>query len=139
MGYRHNRKTYKLVFEDPELDGLVVRVKSTSVGNLLDIMGLLAMNVDDIRREDLSQLDHLFRSFAEALVEWNVEDDDGTPVPPTYEGVRGQDTDFVIDVIRVWYEALSGVPGPLPATSSDGGPSLEQSMPMEPRSPSPPR
>ena len=136
-GYVRKRRVYRLRFEDEELEGLVVKVRSTSVGGLLEFMGFLAMGTDDEpTAEDVAKVAALFEGFAEVLVEWNVEGEDGQPVPATLEGVRTQDADFVMDIMRVWFQAVTQPPAPLPATSSAGGPSAVPPLPMEPLSPS---
>jgi len=149
MGYKPKQKTYKLVFEDEELAGLTVKVKSASVGTLLEITGLLkglgSFDPDNITADDLPHLNKLFELFSDALVSWNVEEDVkdeetgevvARPVPPTLEGVKSQDADFIMGIISSWAAALASsasVPAPLAPRSSDGGRSLEASMPMETR------
>ena len=136
-GYVRKRRVYRLQFEDEELDGLVVKVRSASVGRLLEFMRFLAgLSGDDLTADDVEKFAGLFESFADVLQEWNVEDEDGRPVPATLEGVRSQDGDFVMDIMRVWFQAVTQPPAPLPATSSAGGPSAAPPLPMEPLSPS---
>jgi len=136
-GYVRKRRVYRLRFEDEELDGLVVKVRSASVGRLLEFMRFLAgLSDDDLTTDDVEKFAGLFESFAEVLQEWNVQDEAGEPVPATLEGVRSQDGDFVMDIMRVWFQAVTQPPAPLPATSSAGGPSAAPPLPMEPLSPS---
>jgi len=136
MGYTPKRRVFRLRFEDEEYDGLVVKVRSTSVGRLLEFMGFLAMDTDDLTPADVEKITGLFEAFAEVLAEWNVETEDGEPVPATLDGVRTQDADFVMAIMRVWFQAVTQPPAPLPATSSAGGPSAVPPLPMEPLSPS---
>jgi len=137
VGYVRKRRVYRLRFEDEELDGLVVKVRSASVGRLLEFMRFLAgLSGDDLTADDVEKFAGLFESFADVLQEWNVEDEDGRPVPATLEGVRSQDGDFVMAIMRVWFQAVTQPPAPLPATSSAGGPSAVPPLPMEPLSPS---
>ena len=136
-GYTRKRRVYRLRFEDEELDGLVVKVRSASVARLLEFMRFLAgLSGDDLTADDVERLAGLFESFAEVLQEWNVQDEAGEPVPATLEGVYTQDADFVMDIMRVWFQAVTQPPAPLPATSSAGGPSAAPPLPMEPLSPS---
>ena len=136
-GYVRKRRVYRLRFEDEELDGLVVKVHSTNVQRLLEFMRFLAgLSGDDLTADDVEKFAGLFESFADVLQEWNVEDEDGRPVPATLEGVRSQDGDFVMDIMRVWFQAVTQPPAPLPATSSAGAPSAAPPLPMEPLSPS---
>lgn len=106
-GYRHKAKTYKLTFDD--YPGLEVVTKSASI-NVLSKMMRLAVEVDgvgtdDLTAEDIDKMDELYAGFAKALVSWNLEDEDGTPVPTTVEGVRDQDPDFILSIIMSWAEA----------------------------------
>jgi len=135
-GYRPSRRTFRLRFEDDQYDGLVVKVRSTSVGRLLEVMELLALDIEALTAEDVQRFAGVFDALAEVLVEWNVEDDVGQPVPATLDGIKHQDIDFVMDILMVWFQALVQAPAPLPATSSAGGPSAVPPLPMEPLSPS---
>ena len=127
MGYRRQRKVYKLVFADPDMDGLVVRVRSVSVGTFFALA----------KADQQDAIEGLLDVFADALVDWNLEDDEGEPVPASLDGVRSQDVDFLMPIMRAWVDAIRQVPGPLGNGSSGGGRSLEASLPMEVRSPSP--
>ena len=140
-GYVPKRRVFRLRFEDEEYDGLVVKVRSTNVQRLLEFMRFLAgLSDDDLTAEDVERFAGLFESFAEVLEEWNVLHADGPnkgqPVPATLEGIQTQDADFVMDIMRVWFQAVTQPPAPLPATSSAGGPSAVPPLPMEPLSPS---
>jgi len=135
-GYVRKRRVYRLRFEDEELDGLVVKVRSTSVGRLLEFMGFLTMDTDDLTPADVERITGLFEAFAEVLTEWNVETEQGEPVPATLDGVRTQDADFVMAIMRVWFQAVTTAPAPLAPPSSAGAPSVVPPLPMEPLSPS---
>lgn len=124
MGYRPVRKIYSLRFAD-EYEGLVVKARSATVEQFLEMQGL-ASNDDADKAVDATA--DLLKRFADFLVEWNVEDDDGTPVPATYEGVLRQDFDFVNMIIWAWMEALASVDSPLSNGSSAGDNSLELSL-----------
>lgn len=137
MGYTPKRRIYRLVFDDEEYDGLVVKVRSTSVGQLLEFMEFLTMDTDSPSPDDVARIHGLFEAFAEVLAEWNVETDDGQPVPATLDGVKTQDAPFILAILRVWFGAVMTVPGPLPTASSNGAPSAAPSLPMEPLSPNP--
>jgi hypothetical protein len=132
-GYRPERRVYRLRFEDPGMSGLVVRARSAPVGQFMGLVQLADQAKASV--EDVKRIDELFRGFADCLLEWNLEDDDGQPVPPTIEGLYGQDMDFALTIIFAWIEGIVGVTGPLGNSSSDGGRSEELSIPMEPLSP----
>lgn len=120
MGYQ--RKIYKLVFDDPEMNGLEVRARSVSIGAM--------RKVQETNDEFL-----MMELFSKALVSWNLEDD-GVPVPATLEGLQDQDADLVLAIVGAWMGTIAGVPdaSPLDDASNSGKPSLEASIPMEPLS-----
>lgn len=135
MGYDRKAKAtlYKLVFEDPQFEGLEITTRSTSMDGLMGIAGLADMVDGKFTASDLAELRPLFERFVSCVVEWNLEDD-GVPVPVTTEALLEQDTDFVMATVMAWTEAITGVPAPLGETSNGGGQSLAGSIPMEPLS-----
>jgi hypothetical protein len=134
-------KIYRLHFEEHELSGLVVEVKPSSVGVLLDTADLASLaqhfkgiSLNSLTNEDIEKigkLRQLFDAFGDSLVSWNVGSDDDTPVPATREGVYSQDIDFIMTVITAWAEAVGGVSGPLENESNGGQPSPVAYLPME--------
>jgi hypothetical protein len=120
MGFKHQAKVYRLVFDDPALAGLEVRARSLSIGELRD--------------DDTSVLE----AFAKALDSWNLEDEGGEPLPPTLETLESYpDIDFINALSAAWLNAVAGVDDELGKGSDSGRPSLEESaIPMEPLSPS---
>lgn len=136
MGYQRSKKIFKLVFEDPELDGLVVRMRSVSLGRLMKLMKVANVTPGKkMSAEDMAVVDEILQMFAKALVGWNLEEEDEEtkevrPVPATPEGVYSQDLDFVIEIITAWVEALAGVSAPLGKDSPSGETFPEGSLPM---------
>ncbi|MCZ4509948.1 hypothetical protein O3Q52_17435 [Streptomyces sp. ActVer] len=124
MGYRPKRKIYTLEFEDPEFNGLEVKIRGLNTGQMLDI---------DTARDDGDDAAILgmLQLMADQLLEWNVEDDDGQPVPATFEGIRTQELAFNWAIIDAWQNAVAGVSAPLDGESTDGDPLLAASIPME--------
>jgi hypothetical protein len=129
MGFRPPRKIYALDFTGTEFEGLEVKMRGVTVGEELEQDALKGK--DGFGR-------YIFELTAKLLVEWNVEDDEGKPVPATLEGVCSQDGTMIMAIINALQAAVSGVPDPLPQSSPSGGPSPEVSaIPMEPLSLSP--
>lgn len=125
MGYKRNPKVYRLKFED-EYDGLEVMVRSLSMGQLI------SWKTGDRERDVTEEMVEL---LAERIVSWNLEDEDGTPVPPTLEAIKAEDNDLVFAIINHWTDAVRGVDAPLPESSPAGEPSPEASaIPMVPLS-----
>jgi len=135
-GYRRKRTTYRLRFEDPAMEGLEVVARSASVQTLLKITSLADLATES---PETKVVHEVLALFGDSLVSWNLEDDDGHPVPADAMGLASQDMDFVMAVIMAWVQAVSQVAPPLPAASSPGQkPALEASLPMEPLPSSPP-
>lgn len=129
-GFRPGRKTYRLEFEDGhDLAGLVVRATSVGTGEFFELSKLAD------GRFGLEEGAELVERFSTHLVSWNLEEDDGTPVPATLEGLRSQEFDHVISIIMQWMDAVAGVSAPLAQPSPGGVPSPVESIPMETLSP----
>lgn len=121
MGFRPEARTVRLVFEDPDLEGLEVLTRSVPFGAFLRIARLAQLSARPATAEDVNALDELFRQFADdALISWNLEDTHGNPVPPTYEGLQLQETSFVLQVVFAWLGAIGGAQGPLGVNSNNG-------------------
>lgn len=130
MGYRKEAKVYRLVW-DPSTDysGLEVCMKSVPIGEFLKIAELKAMEDRDDR--DIAEM---FEIFAKALKSWNLEEEDGTPVPATLAGVYEQELDFILAIVMRWAGALAGVTESLGKDSTSGVTFPEASLPMDPLS-----
>ena len=124
MGYKRNPKVYRLQVED-EYDGLEVMVRSLSMGQLI------GWKTGD-REKDVTE--EMVELLAERIVEWNLEDENGHPVPPTLENIKEEDNDLVFAIINHWTDAVRGVDTPLPESSPSGEQSPALSIPMEPLS-----
>ena len=118
---RVKRRQYKLIFQDEDMAGVEITVKSLTSGQLIEL-----------QEAQSSGIHEKFTSMlAEQLVSWNVEDEDGTPIPPTLEGIRSMDIDFNNRVVDAWTDQVFGVKAPLSQSSSGGRPSVELSIPMD--------
>ncbi|MEU1554308.1 hypothetical protein ABZ517_16515 [Streptomyces scabiei] len=128
MGYRRERKVYNLVFgEGSEYEGLEVQAYSISVGALLEFQALQ----EKVKDEDFESIEALLSKFTKSLKEWNLEDEDGTPIPITDESVKDQDLGFVLTLIEHWLEAVGSVAKDLGKASNSGATSVEERLPME--------
>jgi hypothetical protein len=131
MGFKVQRKTYKLRFQGTDLDGLVVVARSLTTGQLLELESARLARAEGGKGSE-GATQEMVRLLADALVEWNADDENGQPIPPTLEGLLSQDSDFSMAIINAWQEAVVGARAPLSQTSSDGQPSaLEASIPMD--------
>ena len=133
-GYRRKKRLVHVAFgpDDGDLAGLEITTHGMSLSAYLDLVD---------REEDAGStaLAESLREFARRLVSWNLQDEDGTPVPATEEAVYAEDHSLMLKVINRWFTALAGVHSndPLSDGSPAGGPSPEVSIPMVPLSESP--
>jgi hypothetical protein len=116
---------YALDFTGTDYEGLQATVRGLTVGEELEL------------NEMEFTPDRVVKALVQRLISWNVEDDQGQPVPTTFEGVCTQDGGMVLAILDALRQANSGVPDPLPQSSPSGEPSPAVPIPMEPRSPSP--
>jgi hypothetical protein len=134
MGFKKVSTVLRLKFEDAAMTGLEVLAKSVPTGDFLDLMeaaGKMDLTSQDFDPEDLKAVRVLIEGFAKALVSWNLEDEDGQPVPATLQGVRDQELDFLLPIVTAWMDAVAGVSASLGKASGSGGTSLEAAIPME--------
>lgn len=134
--FDYEPETFKLRFEDPKLEGLVVRMESVTIGEYTELVTL----ADAARRSASEQapvMDKLFGLFAASLIEWNLRIR-GVDIPPNLSGVRQMPPRLFGAVLEAWMGAMAGPDRPLPAGSPSGGQFPEQLIPMEPLSASPP-
>lgn len=130
MGFKVQRKVYKLVFKDPDYEGLEVTARELSSGELWEFIAAEKAGhaggdgALEGRRRTMQML-------ADALVAWNAETEEGEPIPPNLDGLLSQGPGFAARVMDAWTDALVGISAPLPVTSSGGQPSLEASIPMD--------
>lgn len=117
MGFKVNRTVYNLAFgEGTALDGATVSARAVSTGAFLDVAGLAAE-----AEENPAAATKLFEQFADALVAWDLEEEDGTPIPADLDGLRSLEFGTSIAIIKAWMSAMGDVSGPLgqPSTSTD--------------------
>lgn len=136
-GYKRS-KTYTLVFEDEEFEGLEVKVAQLSVGDMIKLRGLVAALQE--AKTDLELMDAtlpLFELMGRNIKSWNLLDDDDQPVKPSAEAFNNLDLDFAMAIITGWQKAAVGVPAPLDGDSPSGETPPEEALAMASRSLSP--
>jgi hypothetical protein len=144
-GYTVQRSVYKLTFEDPSLEGLEVRVRAMTIREMMDVTDEFAGDLSFMGRLTPGMKDNpdkLMEWFARYLVSWNLEEepeseeDEPTPIPATLDGVKSLELPFFLRILLAWLPATAGVQPDLKEGSASGESSLEESIPMEPLSPS---
>lgn len=124
-GYKRERRIYILEFTDPQYQGLEVKVRSIPIREWKHLMTLDSESDDTETR--VSSIQQMMYSFSEALVSWNMEDDQGNPLPTTLEYLESEDADFVMSLIMQWMKAIAWVDdsSPLDSDSQPGQPTPE--------------
>lgn len=139
MGFKPAQDVVKLTFaEGHRYYGLEVRARVPAMSTLVGLMDLKDLAADsgeptpDQVRRVVAGLDEVRQVLADHLLSWNVETDEDVPVPATIEGIRGLSEAFTMGVLNEWMTAAAGVMADLGKDSTSGGPSPEESLPMEP-------
>jgi hypothetical protein len=136
MGFVRS-KTYRLTFaDDTEYAGLEARFRAPSIDELLKVAEL-ADALAAGGRALIDGVGEIVDAVSDGLIEWNLETEDGTPVPTDRAGVGTIDRDMLGRLLREWTKAAAGVSPPLPEPSTSGEGSGVASLPMETLSPSP--
>jgi hypothetical protein len=103
-GFRLPKRTARLVFEG-NFEGAEVVVRlDVKIGDYIKIQDLLSEE----------RYLEVFEVFADAaLDEWNLERDDGTPIPATGTGMKEIDITMATRILTEWTEVATQPPAPL--------------------------
>ncbi|OYP14080.1 hypothetical protein CFC35_05810 [Streptomyces sp. FBKL.4005] len=136
MGYRKTQRRIEVSLKGhktygDDTDYPLAYARGKSLGEYLVLMGYSDAEEGDERSGVVRQLEE----FADALVSWNLEREDGTPIPCTRQALFGEvDNDLALALATEWIERLGGKvdsADPLPSSSPSGEPSPVASIPME--------
>jgi hypothetical protein len=148
MTYTRKPRVFKLEFEEgTHFEGLSMSTRGLSIKEFTSValkLGDIAGGMENASQTDqlaalprlADALDEIREMFADALIEWNMKEEDGTPTPPTLDGVQLLDDQEFFLLINEWTTAIGGVSAPLGKGSTSGATSPELSALMEPLSPS---
>lgn len=123
MGYRKIPKIYTLVL-DGDLEGLIVRMKGLKLGQMRSLLAIM----DD---EDSRTLDELPKFLARHIVSWNLEDEQGQPIPADESGLNELEVEEVLILSNKWMDELTGVKEDLGKGSPSGDQFPGQPVTME--------
>ena len=103
-GFRIPKRTARLIFvDDYEGAEIVVRL-DVPVAIFLEIQDLVSSG-DQLR---------VFEMFGDKVLdEWNLQDDDGNPHPPTGFGMNSIPIHLANNILEQWVEVATKVPAPL--------------------------
>lgn len=121
MGKRREPRLFKFTFADGPYEGLSVTLRGLTIREY-NRLGERRQGDED------STLNGLTQTIAEQLVEWNREDEDGQPLPPTLESLQDEEPALIYLIVEEWTQAMTGVSGPLDSSSPSGAPSEVESM-----------
>ena len=126
MGFRVSKRVARIVFEkDHEYHGLEVVAA-------LDVPMRTMFELEQVGSEGSDNQVLLERFGNTVLVEWNLEGDDGTPVPATGEGFLSLPISLASTLMGKWSEAATAIPAPLGQPSKNGNTSVVPSTLTEP-------
>ena len=122
-GFRLPERTARITFEGTDYDGAEIRVRlSVSFAQFIALR-------ESAQGEDQEGMARLFGETV--LMDWNLEDDAGQPIPANGEGMLEIPLSLAMLVVQHWVEAVSGVSSPLPEESGDTNMLVAASTAME--------
>jgi hypothetical protein len=139
MGYRKTTRRVQVSLKnhteygsEDEFPEAVARGKT--LAEYLSLMGYA--EADNDADEDKQGLVRQLEEFADSLISWNLEAEDGTPLPCTREAFFEIDQGLALALATEWIDRLAGkVDAPLQQSSPAGEPSPAPSaIPMAPLS-----
>ena len=139
MGFRANTTTFALKWPPGHrLHGLEISARSCPIGELMEL-GRLSAAVKAGQVNGAVPVDAVAKmldAFGGAIKAWNLEDEDGNPVPPGRAGLEHLDLSDVLEAVLAWAQAISQVPDPLGTRSTPNGtpPIPMQATPAAPSS-----
>lgn len=138
MGFVYEPDVYRLEFADADMNGLEIRVRPLTMGELKHLSKYAGGNFK-LTLGNIDEFDKLMEFLVANIVDWNLEKAPGEPMPVTLETIMGLDTKFASKIISAWVDVVSGVEADLGKESSPGeNPEELESVPMEPLPPNPP-
>jgi hypothetical protein len=127
VGYRRNR-TVPLVFTG-ELADFTATARVATIDEWFDACDIVLAGIAYVpsNRERITQIT---TQVVESITEWNLEGEDGEPLPVTVEAFKAQDRWWQATVINGWLDQMAQVSDPLEMPSSSGEASELADLPM---------
>jgi hypothetical protein len=113
MGHRRKSTIYKLMFDDShgeELSGLEITCRGASHDQLFDIASLSNIDLENLVGPGLDKIRALCHSFPDRIIDWNHEDEDGTPLAATVESFLDEDYSFTLPIVIAWVNTIRANP-----------------------------
>lgn len=126
MARRKIPRIIDVAFTEGPNEGLNIRVKSIKFGKVRQLIAL--MDEDDKDVEVMTEISSL---LADALVSWDLQEEDGSPIEPTVEAIDDLEFDEVIDMVNRWLDSITGPDQGLGKGSGSGATFPGQPLTME--------
>ena len=110
-GFRLPERTALINFEGTDYDGAEIRVRLS-----VTFAQFIALR-ESAQGEDQEGMARLFGETV--LMDWNLEDADGKPIPADGDGMLAIPLELTNLIVQHWVEAVSGIPAPLEPPSGD--------------------
>jgi hypothetical protein len=125
MGVRLKSRVFQIQWpDDHDMAGVVVQIRARRMREVIRIF--------ELRENRMSEsANQIIDIFGEALVSWNIDDDQGNPIPANADGIRELEDWQWNDILDGYWEAVNGVDGPLSGDSSNGGQPPVELPPMD--------
>lgn len=131
------RRVFTLRFEDPQFEGLVIKVTPPTIGERLEWAELIEQRSESVA-ETRERVMRRYELFCAHVIEWNLTHELSGDVEAVHPStLLRYDAEFISAVLDAWQDATARVAPPLPSPSDDGSPSGVPLPPMETLSPSP--
>lgn len=126
MARRKTPTIYDIPFTEGPNEGLNIRVKSIKFGKVRRLIAL--MDDDD---KDVEVMTEISVMLAEAIVSWDLQEEDGSPVEPSLEAIDDLEFPEVMDIVNRWLDHITGPSGDLGKDSNSGGKFPGRALTME--------
>ena len=110
-GFRIPERTALINFQGTDYDGAEIRVRLS-----VTFAQFIALR-ESAQGEDQEGMARLFGETV--LMDWNLEDADGKPIPADGDGMLAIPLELTNLVVQHWVEEVAGVPSPLSEPSGD--------------------
>jgi len=110
-GFRLPERTARITFAGTDYDGAEIQVRlNVSFAQFIELR-------ESAQGEDQERMARLFGD--NVLMAWNLEYQDGEPIPADGDGMLTIPLDLTNLVVQHWVEEVAGVSAPLAGTSAD--------------------
>src|SRR5258706_14637252 len=114
MGYKRPTKHYRLTFAEPEdMAGFEATMKRMSSDEFLTLTGLASDGIASSGSQTTEAGKELVSRLRAAALSWDLEDGDGTAVPPAAAALLALDWEVVVRLTGAYLGAAARVSAPL--------------------------